>query len=178
MKTLLRSLMLAIVALAPAGCDWCTAPDFVESRTTTTVRDASGAVLGEAAVTLGWIDDGRDDGTVGIAMTGPPQLADSARAGWAAGGPLQGWTATVRIEDARGAVLLQARAQRAGGHAVFYPTGGPVTKARFHAMRAALESGRATIVIETIDDPRVPLPGPVRATLPSATTIRSKGSCT
>lgn len=74
MKTLLRSLMLAALAHVPAGCEWCRAPDFVESRTTTTVRDASGATLGEVVVTLGWSDDGRDDGTVGIEMIGPPAL--------------------------------------------------------------------------------------------------------
>lgn len=178
MPLLPRRLAILALALAPTGCDWCRAPDFHELRAWGTVRDASGATLGQAQVTLDWIGDDVDDGLVGIGMVGPPELADSARAGWAAGGPLQGWTATVRVEDASGNVLVEVRPQRGSRHEVFYTTGAKVEDARFDAMRSALRSGRAMIVIETIDDPRVPLPGPVRATLPEVSSSRSEGACT
>ena len=173
-----RILMLAALALGPTGCDWCQLPDVHSLRAQGVVRDAAGAELGTATVTLGWSEDQPSSGWFSVEMVGPAALADSARAGWPAGGPLQGWTGAVRLESAAGDTLFASLPRRGSLRAVFEHVGGRATGDQLRALRASLMSRRTVIVIETIDDPLVPLPGPVRATLPQVTSSRSEGGCT
>lgn len=173
----LRTLLLVMLALAPTGCDWCQAPDLHTLGARGVVRDATGAELGTVDVALASFED-RQGGWLTVDMLGPEALADSGRAGWPAGGPLQGWTDRVRLVDANGATLFEARPRRGIYRATFERASADVAGDRLRALRASLRSGRRVIVLETIDDPLVPLPGPVRATLPDVRSARSAGGCT
>lgn len=175
MRRLLRHLVLIVLLLAPAGCDWCQAPDVWTIVAGAPVRAADGTLIGEARVSLVGIGElwrGRPF-SLTIEMAGPPGPDSS-------GGPLQGWTGIIRLESTRGEILFQGRPRRGVDRWVFERIGTTFVPGdeRYPAVLRSLLAGHTVLVVETLDDPRVPLPGPLRATLPVREMSESEGGCT
>lgn len=178
-----RILALLVLALAPAGCEWCRAPDSWQVVGTGLVRDSAGAVIGEARVTLAGIGEVRTSrsGWLTVEMTGPAALAGTP-AGFPAGGPLQGWVNTIRLERASGVELFRARPRRGAERAVFERVGAQVgvkgDTERFLALRRDLLDGRLQLEVDVLPDSLAPRLGRVRGTLTRVDTSQQEGGCT
>jgi hypothetical protein len=175
MRRLLRHLALLSLLLAPAGCEWCQAPDTWVIVAGAPVRASDGTLIGEARVSLvgfGEVWQGQPF-SLSIEMTGPPG-PDST------GGPLQGWTGIIRLESAGGEILFQGRRRRGSDQWVFERIGTTFRSGdeRYPAVLRSLLTGHTVLVVETLDDPLVPLPGPLRATLPVREMSSFEGGCT